>query len=601
MAENWFKYFVPNKYLKYFTTDRIHQDVIDKQKNNNAQGLSQEQIDIGRTFDDQLNAYNNIGMSTINIQFEQYFTNKAGKIAKYREMSYYPIISDALDIISDEAIVESVDGRLLELEIKEDFPEHVNDEIKNIWAYLINDVFNYNDTAWELFRRLLVDGELYCELVLNSSGDDVIAVKFLPPHTMTPIYDGGVIVGFLQSLMPSGFIDVSMTVNSVGGFNSQNSRMFDKEQIIHIKFADGQTVYDSKGFLEASVRLYNQLKVLEDAVVVYRITRAPERRIWNIYNGRMNPGKATEQLKQTQQNLRKNVKYDPHTGAMDSSQNFMAMVEDIWFLRYEDGIGSTVETLPGGQNLGEVGDLQYFQKLLYKTLKLPSSRWSDSEQQVFNSGKSGEITREEIKFAQFVGRIQKKFKRLLVDALTTTLKLRKIGDQYVSDYYYNVKFSETNMYKQYKQLEILTDKFSLLGSVDPFVRKPVDNPNGFLSLEYTLRYLFMMSDDEYEMNKRFLEKEKLLETQINSTPENTDNLIGSGGDSTANSEFGGSLDNTSPEDFGEAPNEETPSTESPSTESPSTESPSIEPKEYLNYKGSPILEQASFMRYIDNL
>ena len=506
-------YFNFNKYAKFFKVGRMSEDLKQRETLINSQGYSQEQLDMGMTGDSAHadNIYN--GMTTINVQFDQYFNNKAQRIATYREMSRFPEISDAIDIICDDAMSESSKGNMVELDIKEELPTHIEDEIRKQWDYLLGDVFNFNNLAWDFFRRWLVEGELYTELILNNEGDDIYGFKILPAHTMVPVYADTHVDGYVQSLKPI-MLDGSQNYG-VPATDDENV-YFDKDQIVYINYGEfGRNKYDVIGFLEASVRTYNQLKNLEDAVVIYRIVRAPERRIWNIGTGRMPKVKADEFVQGVMQRYRKRIKYDSSTGAMDSSQNVFAMVEDFWFSKSDDNDGTTVTQLESGQNLGEMQDVEYFLKKLYKTLKLPSSRWGDVEgTHMYSTGKSGEITREEIKFSRFVERLQKKFKPLLMESFITLLRIRNVVDDvYIDENLYNVIFTESNIFKEYKELELLETRFGLLGAIEAYIYKPEENENGYFSKEFVLRNWFMMSDEEYDKNKELLESEKAAATQ----------------------------------------------------------------------------------------
>jgi len=518
-------FFDLNKYAKFFKVGRMSEDLRQREAVQNSQGFSQEQFDLGLTTPTGSNYYNSNhggygihGMTSINIQFDQYFGNKAQRIATYREMARYPEISDALDNICDDAMTESSNGVMIELDIKEELPSHIEDEIKKQWEYMLDEVFSFSDMAWDLFRKWLVDGELYVELILNNEGDDIIGFKILPAHTMIPVYEDNNIVGYVQSVKPIN-VDAGSSYGTPTGPTGENSNIyFDKDQIVYINYGDmGRNRYDIRGFLDASIRTYNQLKNLEDAVVIYRLVRAPERRIWNINVGRMSKTRADEYLRGVMQRYRKRIKYDSSTGAMDSAGNIQAMVEDFWFPKNADGEGTTVDTLGAGQNLGEMQDVEYFLKKLYKTLKLPSSRWkdvTDAGSQLYSQGKSGEITREEIQFSNFVRRLQKKFKPLLLDTFITLLRIKDVVDKRYIDYsLYNVIFTEQNEYKEYKDLELLESRFALLGSIESYIYKPEENENGYFSQEFVLRNWFMMTDEEYNKNKELLENEKKLAQQ----------------------------------------------------------------------------------------
>ena len=528
-----------NPFAKFFRFGRIADDntVDDIEKNKNSQGFSQEQIDFGSA------SYWNYGVgspqgggeggySSISVQFDQYFKMKAHRIFKYREMSYYPDINDGLDMICDEAMVEDSNGDYVTLYLKEEVPEHVEDQLKDYWEYLVTEVFSLNDTGWELFRRWLIDGELYLELILDDDGNNVIDFKVLPPHTMTPLYEDSEIIGFAQTPFSTygatdsgamGSQDASSEQTNAGsqGSSSSNDGMngdeseeirFDKDQVVYVNYGmTGRNKLDVRGFLESNIRIYNQLKYLEDAVVVYRIVRAPERRIWNVGVGRMPKGKAEQYIRGLIQRYRKNITYDPSTGAMDSSKNFQAMTEDFWFAKDENGEGTSVDTLAGGQNLGEMDDIFYFERKLHQNMKIPSNRWGTSQDEaanIYDSGKGGSITREEIKFSRFVNRLQKRFSSLLMESFLTLLRIQNFDDKYIDESLYRVQFTQSNLWKQYKELELLEARFGILGAIETYIYKPEENENGPFSMEFVLKNWFLMTPEEYEDNEELLNKEK---------------------------------------------------------------------------------------------
>jgi len=525
-----------NPFAKYFRfgrlTDSNTKDNIEERKN--SQGFSQEELDFGFAsyWNYGVGSPDNAGygMSSISIQFDQYFRAKAQRIFKYREMSYYPDINDGLDMICDEAMVENSFGDYIELTLSEEVPEHIEEQLRDYWDYLINEVFVLNETGWDLFRRWLVDGELYVELVLDDDGEDIISFKVLPPQTMTPVYVDTEIIGYVQTPSyaygvndggASGNVDNAGYGDNGSGYNDDTSNesngendevRFDKDQVVYVNYGEtGRNKLDVRGFLESNIRIYNQLKYLEDAVVVYRIVRAPERRIWNVGVGKMPKGKAEQYIQGLIQRYRKNVYYDPSTGAMDSSRNFQAMTEDFWFAKDENGEGTSVDTLAGGQNLGEMSDVYYFEKKLHQNMKIPKNRWggsNDDVSDVYTSGKSGEITREEIKFSRFVNRLQKRFSIMFMDAYLTLLRLNGFDDTYISDTLFKIQFTQSNLWKQYKELEILEARFGILGAIETYIYKPEENDNGPFSMEFVLRNWFLMSDEEYDANKEALSKEK---------------------------------------------------------------------------------------------
>jgi len=501
------KIFLMNPFSKFFRAARVSTGEERKENEEilNSQGASQEEIDFGRFANyEGLEGLGSGGLTYIGIQFEQFFANKAARIGKYREMSLYPEISDALDQICDEAIQENDTGEIVSLEIKKEMPEHIEEEVRKQWKYILNDVFSFNARAWDLFRKWLVDDELYVEVISDKNGDNIIGIKILAPQTVMPIYVENTIKGFMQTSLPK------KDVNEVASSSVENATvMFDKDQIAYSNYGlYGQNFLDVRGFLESTIRVYNQLRNLEDSLVIYRLVRAPERRVWNINVGKMPKGKAEEYIKGLIQKYKKRIIYDTNTGAMNSAQNVQALTEDFWFAKNENGEGTSVDTIGGGMNLGELDDVNYFLQKMYKTLKLPRSRWEDPANSVYSSGKSGEVVREEIKFSNFVGRLQNRFKYILIDPFLTQLRMQGIDPMYINDSIYNVSFTRSNLYREYKEMELTESRFALLTTMNDFVFSD-ENPQGYFSKEFILKKYFLMSDEEWDENLNDLRKEKL--------------------------------------------------------------------------------------------
>lgn len=524
MAISLDKIFLYNPFARYFKKSRPEKEEKTQEEIQNSQGISQEELDISNFINYDYLASPGSAVTYIGIQFEQYFGSKAGRIQKYREMTRYPIINDAVNQICDEAIVENADGQILELEINEEMPEHIEDEIRKIWNYVVTDVFKFNERGWDLFRKWLVEAELYIELVLNDEGNNIIGIKVLPAHTIMPIYEENKISGFMQVNVNApeavkgsgasnsanrGNVSYSQTQDFSGNANGGNI-IFDKDQVAYSNYGDvGDTFLDVRGFLESSIRPYNQLKNMEDALVVHRLVRAPQRRVWNIYTGRMPKGKADEYVKGLIQRYKKKIIYDPETGAMNSAQNVQSLTEDFWFTRDINGNGTTVDTIGGDVTFGEMDDVKYFQENLYKTLMLPKSRYGDEASSApYSTGKSQEIQREEIKFARMVERMQRRFKYCVLEPFITEMRLRGIDERYIDYKFFKVNFTKSNLFKEYKEIELLESRFGTLQAASEHIYHAEENPSGFFSQEFALRRFFLMTENEWSWNQELLDKEK---------------------------------------------------------------------------------------------
>ncbi len=433
------------------------------------------------------------------IQFEQVFQTKEQKISKYREMEDYPEISDALDIVSDEAIIQDDEGKIVSLTIKgeADLPKNIVKQIRDESEYLMENVFKIKERGWPVFRRFLSEGETYLEKIVDDKKKSIVSLKIIPPFRITPVYESSIIKGYYHGTLKK----------DANGSWTEDNVFMPSTQVAYINWGEyiRGDITDPKSYLWSAIRPYNQLRNLEDALMVYRLSRAIEKRVFNIEVGQMPAGKAREYLSKMINQFKKVINYDSNTGQIQQSQNLMSLNEDFWFTQ-NNGQGSKVETLQSGMNLGELKDVEYFLKKLYKTLKMPKSRWEDSNS-LFNSGKGGEITREEIKFNQFVERIQGRFKKLFVDCLLTQLKLKGIAEEYINPNLYDYTYTQSNLFAEYQKIELLESNLSLMNTAFPLIWSPI-NPQGVFDKEFAMKHFFRISEEEYLENKRMLEAKK---------------------------------------------------------------------------------------------
>ena len=198
MAIDLSKIFLFNPFAKFFKDSRPEEEKQDAEEMENSQGISQEEIDLKNFINYDYMSNPGSAVTYVGIQFDQYFGSKRGRIQKYRAMARYPIINDALNQICDDAVVDNPEGNILNLEIKEEIPEHIEDEIRKIWDHLTFNVYKFNERGWDLFRKWLIEAEIYIEMILSEDGEDIIGIKILPAHTMMPIYEENKITAFMQ-------------------------------------------------------------------------------------------------------------------------------------------------------------------------------------------------------------------------------------------------------------------------------------------------------------------------------------------------------------------------------------------------------------------
>jgi len=495
-------------FKKYREQDEAEREV---QVRKNSQAISQEQFDSFMNAA-SMGAYMDCDMT--HVDFQPILNNKMYRIGKYREMYLYPEVGDAIDQITNDAIIADDFGDIVKINVKpkngSKVPVNIEKRIQAAFKYLIDDVFHFNENADDYFRKFLTEGELYLEVIIDNKKKNIIGVKTLPAFTMIPVYEGGTgePVKYLQVIQDALYKQTC--IKSIDELRKSNAiaREFEPEQIIYISYGTyGANRMDVRGFLEPAIRVYNQLKNLEDAIVVYRLVRAPERKVWNIYTGRMPKGKAEEYMQGLMRRYRKRNIYDPNTGAINSSLNIQAATEDFWFSKDENGNGTTVDTIGGAMNLGEIEDINYFLKKLYKALKLPSSRWQEPTSQ-YSGGRMGEVTREELKLAHFIEKMHSRFKYILLDPLRLLCRMRGIDPKYCSRGVLELVYTKSNYYKEFLALDVLEQRFSMLGTASSYIWSLDNEQNGIFSKEFVVKKYFKMPDDEYAENDALLEKEK---------------------------------------------------------------------------------------------
>jgi len=488
-----FNYF--NPFSKFFLDSKYKQEEDREiQGIKNAQGISTEDYEFFGV-DGSNRSANAFGQNNTQAIFRSSFMNKQQKIAMYREMSNFPEINDALDTICDEAITSNEDGQYVDLIITKEIPAREERFIRKTFDYVVNDVLKFQKNGWEYFRRWLIESELFLEMVLNNEGNKIIRVRALPAAITQPVYEGTVIRKYVQN--PS----VQNQQNSVGMPSQGNTPTiaFESNQVTYVNYGNyGNTLLDVRGYLEATIRTYNQLKSLEDAVIIYRLVRAPERRLWNVNSGKQPQGKAAEFLKNLIHSYRKNDIYNQQTGQVDSTKSFQALTQDYWFLKDSDGRGTDVSILQSGMNLGELDDVNYFLRKLYKTLNIPRSRWEDTMNTVATGMAPGEITREELKFSKFINRLRTKFSRLIIDIMVQQLRLsNQVEQKYTKDSLFNIKFFEENAFAEQKKLQVLKAKIDVLSQFTGDIAS-ADNPIGLWSRKYVMQEVWGMNDQQYQ-------------------------------------------------------------------------------------------------------
>ena len=424
--------------------------------------------------------------------------NDVELIGRYREMAMQPEIESAIDDICNEAIVQNDDGEnikivLDKLEVSPKIKKSIESEFNTILRLL-----NYNNMAPDIFRRFYIDGRLFYHILIDRENPvaGIKELRYVDPRKIRKVRevkkdkDGRTGVEMV-TVVNEYYIFNDKSVNgSQSNYGPVGVRIA-KDSIINVNSG----LMDSRrasvlSYLHKAIKPLNQLRMIEDATVIYRISRAPERRIFYIDVGNLPKMKAEQYLRDIMVKYKNKVVYDAQTGEVRDERKFLSMMEDFWLPRREGGKGTEIQTLPGGQNLGELEDVKYFEKKLYKALNVPISRMESATS--FTIGRATEITRDEVKFAKFVAKLRNRFTELFDNALRVQCVLKGICTEeewsiFKESIYYD--FIRDNNYAELKDAELLQNRLGLLQQIDQYTGR-------YYSMNWIRRNVLRMNDDE---------------------------------------------------------------------------------------------------------
>jgi hypothetical protein len=450
------------------------------------------------------------------VDLEGSVRNEAELVSKYREISMHPDIEMAVDDIVNEAIVmdpkkEIVSLNLDDLEQPDNIKKMIQEEFDNVIELL-----EFNQHAYEIFRKWYVDGRLYYHLIIDEKvpREGIKELRYIDPRKIRKIKTQKRVKANTNTNVIINKVAEEFYIYNDKGFAkapTQGSSYSDPASQ-GIKIAVDSVVNASSGlvnvggdmvigYLQKAIKPLNQLKSMEDSLVIYRISRAPERRIFYIDVGNLPKMKAEQYLRDIMTRFKNRVVYDAQTGEIRDDRKHMTMLEDFWLPRREGGKGTEVTTLPGGQNLGQIDDIVYFQRKLYKSLNVPITRL-DPEQN-YNFGRATEVSRDEVKFAKFVTRLRGKFSELFNKILEKQLILKGVitsedWQEFKTNFKY--EYSEDNHFAELRTTEILRDRISMLRDIDDYTGK-------YYSHEWVRRnVLYQTEEDMKEIDEQIVEE-----------------------------------------------------------------------------------------------
>ena len=435
------------------------------------------------------------------IDLDGSYKDESDLIRRYREMSIHPECDRAVDDVVNEAIAgdrddSPVDVDLANLEVSAAIRKKIRDEFHNVLRLL-----DFDKKAYDIFRRWYIDGKLYYHKVIDTKNPrrGITELRYIDPRKIRKVIE-------FEAKKDRQFVDPrtmeSLTAPRSAEYYVYNQKGLRGLETTGIKIASDAIAFCHSGLkdmnknvimshLHKAIKALNQLRMIEDSLVIYRLSRAPERRIFYIDVGNLPKIKAEQYLRDVMSRYRNKLVYDSGSGEIRDDKKYMSMLEDFWLPRREGGRGTEITTLPGGQNLGELADIEYFQSKLYRSLGVPESRIAGSGDG-FNLGRSSEILRDELKFSKFVGRLRKRFSKIFLDLLRSQLLLKNIvtpEDWEIMSEHIQFDFIYDNHFAELKDKELMEGRLGLLGMVEPYVGR-------YYSTEYIRRNVLRQKDAE---------------------------------------------------------------------------------------------------------
>ena len=461
------------------------------------------------------------------VDLEGVYKTEFELIKRYREMALHPEVDSAIEDIVNEAVVSDSNDSPVEIELSNlNASDGIKTKIRKEFKYIL-DLLDFDKKAHEIYRNWYVDGRIFYHKIIDLKNPqegiqelryiDAMKMRYVRQEKKKP-GDKAIQIRQLNNLQRDNPLDYSFPeleeyfiYNPKVQFPTANPTQSGQGK--GIKMTKDSVVYCTSGlvdrnkgntlsYLHKAIKSLNQLRMIEDSLVIYRLSRAPERRIFYIDVGNLPKVKAEQYLRDVMMRYRNKLVYNADTGEIRDDKKYMAMLEDFWLPRREGGRGTEISTLPGGQNLGEITDIEYFKKKLYRSLNVPPSRM-DGEGG-FNLGRSSEILRDELKFTKFVGRLRKRFSNMFNDMLKTQLILKNVitpEDWEVMSEHIQYDFLYDNHFSELKETELMNERLALLQTAEPYVGK-------YFSQDYVRRQILRQTDME------ILEQDKLIEKEI---------------------------------------------------------------------------------------
>jgi hypothetical protein len=447
------------------------------------------------------------------VDLEGSVRNELELITRYREMANHPELEMAIDDIVNEAITHDVTGKVMDIVLDnlkqpDSIKKKIIEEFNNIKKML-----NFSNLADDIFKRWYIDGRIYFHVVVDEKDpkSGIKELRYIDPRKIRKVRE------IKKDRDPKTGANIIKTIAEYYVYSDKGTttQQYTANVNAGLRIAPDSVINVNSGLMDAkntfvisylhkAIKPLNQLRMIEDAVVIYRLSRAPERRIFYIDVGNLPKGKAEQYLRDVMVKYRNKMVYDAQTGELRDDRKHMSMLEDFWLPRREGGKGTEITTLPAGQNLGELEDVKYFRQKLLNSLNVPISRLEQQQGGMIGLGRTTEVTRDEVKFTKFIQRLRNKFTQVFDHALSIQLALKGIctreeWENFKDDIYYD--FKKDNNFTELRDAELLTARLQLLQTVDPYIGK-------YYSMAWVKKNVLHMNEEEIENMEKEIGEEQ---------------------------------------------------------------------------------------------
>jgi hypothetical protein len=446
------------------------------------------------------------------VDLEGAVRNELELITRYREMSNHPECDMAITEIVDQSITHDDDGTVVDIVLdKLKQPETIKKKIREEFDNVLS-MLNFSNMADDIFRRWYIDGRIYYHIIVNEKNpkEGIQELRYIDPRKIRKVRE----IQKGRDLKTGADVIKSMAEYYVYNDKGTTVQNYTASVNSGLRIAPDAVVNVNSGMMDAkntfvisylhkAIKPLNQLRMIEDAIVIYRVSRAPERRVFYIDVGNLPKGKAEQYLRDVMVKYKNKVVYDAQTGELRDDRKHMSMLEDFWLPRREGGKGTEITTLPAGQNLGQMEDVQYFQKKLFQSLNVPYSRLEPQGGGMVGLGRSTEVTRDELKFMKFITKLRNKFSQVFDHALKVQLSLKGIctqeeWEEFKESIFYDYK--KDNHFTELRDAELMQNRLQMLGQIDPYVGR-------YYSQEWVKKNVLHLTEDEMEEMQKQIDSE----------------------------------------------------------------------------------------------